>query len=87
MNLSLGSGLTVPAKNIIAIMDIEKSSTSRDTREYLARAGKHKRVVSVTLDLPKSFVVSIDENLTETVYICQVSAETLRKRMINLYNM
>ena len=81
--LHLGSGVTVPISNIVAVCDIEKSSTSRDTREYLARAGKHKHVVSVTDDLPKSFVVSIDKNFTETVHICGVSAETLRKRLRN----
>ena len=86
MVLHLGGGVTVPLKNIIAIMDIEKASTSRDTKEYLARAGKHKHVIAVTDDLPKSFVVSIDKNLTETVYICGVAAETLRLRMRKIYD-
>ncbi len=81
MILHLGSGMTVFKKNIVAIMDIEKASTQRYTREYLAKAGKAGRVVSCTLDLPKSFVVSLDEDLTERVYICGVSAETLRKRV------
>lgn len=81
MVLHLGNGAAVPIKNIVAIMDIEKASTSKDTREYLARAGKHKRVISVSYDLPKSFVVTIDENLTETVYICALAAETLKKRV------
>lgn len=84
MFLHLGSGYTVPTKNIIAVMDIEKASTSRDTREYLALAGKHKQVVSCTDDLPKSFVISLDDELTEVVYICGISAETLRKRLKEL---
>lgn len=84
MNLYLSPGATVPVNEIVAIMDIEKSSTSKDTREYLALAGRHKRVISLSKDLPKSFVVSIDSDLTETVYICGVSAETLRKRLKNL---
>lgn len=81
MTLHLGSGFTADIKNIISVMDIEKASTSRITREYLAEAGKAGRVVFCTLDLPKSFVVSLDENLTERVYICGVSAETLKKRI------
>ena len=84
MFLHLGSGFTVPMKNIVAIMDIEKASTSRDTREYLALAGKHKQVVNCTEDLPKSFVVSLDDELTEVVYICGISAETLKKRVNEL---
>lgn len=81
MTLHLGNGYTADTKSIIAVMDIEKASTSRITREYLAEAGKAGRVVFCTLDLPKSFVVSLDENLTERVYICGVAAETLKKRI------
>lgn len=80
MTLHLGGGFSVSKKNVVAIMDIEKASTSKITREYLASAGKAGRVVSCTLDLPKSFVVSLDEDLTERVYVCGVAAETLRKR-------
>lgn len=85
MVLHLGSGYAVALDEVIAVMDIEKASTSKDTREYLAKAGKHKRVISATMDLPKSFVVSIDKDLTETVYICGISAETLRLRVRNIY--
>ena len=84
MFLHLGSGFTVDTKNVVAILDIEKASTSRITREYLAEAGKSGRVVTCSYELPKSFVVSLDEELTERVYICGVAAETLRKRMNDL---
>ena len=85
MFLHVGRGYTVPKKEIIGIFDIEKSSTSRITREYLSLAGRQKRVVSATDDLPKSFVVGLDRDLTETVYISGIAAETLRKRMKSLY--
>lgn len=81
MILHLGNGFTVYKKNVIAVMDIEKASTSKITREYLAGAGKAGRVVTCSYEMPKSFVVSLDENLTERVYICAVSAQTLRKRL------
>ncbi len=82
MFIHLGSGVTVKSRDVIAIMDIEKASTSKDTREYLAKAGKHKPVISLTSDLPKSFVVTLDDELTERVYICGISAETLKKRAL-----
>lgn len=82
MTLHLGGGYSVNTAHVIGVFDIEKASTSRDTREYLARAGRHKHVVSCTDDLPKSFVVSLDRDLTETVYICGTAAETLRQRLI-----
>ncbi len=81
MYLHLGSGFTVSAKDIVSVMDIEKASTSRITREYLASAGKAKRVISCTDDLPKSFVVSLDKDLTERVYLSGISADILRDRL------
>ena len=76
MTLHLGGGYSVNKAHVIGVFDIEKASTSRDTREYLARAGRHKHVVSCTDDLPKSFVVSLDKDLTETVYICGTAKNT-----------
>ena len=81
MFLHLGNGYTVATENVVAVMDIEKASTQRYTREYLANAGKAGRVVTCSYELPKSFVVSLDKELTERVYICGISAETLRKRL------
>lgn len=79
--LHLGSGFCVDLKNVVAIFDIEKASTSKITKEYLSEAGKAKRVVTCSYELPKSFVVSLDEDLTERVYICGVAAQTLIKRI------
>lgn len=81
MVLHLGNGFFVYSKDVVAIMDIEKASTQRYTREYLAAAGKSGRVVTCSYDLPKSFVVSLDSDLTERVYICAVAAQTLVKRL------
>lgn len=81
MFLHLGNEKSVYVKNIIAILDIEKASTSKITREYLATAGKEKRVIYCSYDLPKSFVVTLDENFTEKVYVSSISCLTLKKRL------
>ncbi len=81
MVLHLGNGHFVRSKDVVAIMDIEKASTQRYTREYLAAAGKAGRVVTCSYDLPKSFVVSLDSDFTERVYICAVAAQTLIRRL------
>lgn len=80
MYVSLGNETVIRSRDIIGIFDIENSSVSRITRDYLAEAGKEKRVVYCTYDLPRSFVVCLDEDLTETVYISRISCATLRKR-------
>lgn len=74
----------VEIKNIVAIFDIENASTSKTTREFLASAGKAKRVISCSYELPKSFVVTLDKDFTERIYISAISPSTLKKRLKNI---
>ena len=80
MYIHLGNDYITNVKNIVGIFDIENTSTSQITKAYLANAGKEGRVVYCTYDLPRSFVVCLDEDLTETVYISRLSCATLKKR-------
>lgn len=82
MFLHLGNDVVVNTRNIIGIFDIEKSSISKYTKEYLNNAEKMKRIVNVSFELPKSFIVCLDENLNEIVYISQISPSTLKKRFL-----
>lgn len=79
MYLHLGQNVVVRTATIIGIFDIENTSMSRLTRHYLAQAEKNGRVVNVSLELPKSFIVCEDHKKV-TVYISQISPATLRKR-------
>lgn len=81
MFLHLGNDSCVYAKNIIAIMDIENASTSKITKEYLSAVGRNKQVIYCSYDMPKSFVVTLDDELTERVYISSISSATLIKRL------
>ncbi len=80
MLLHLGNNVSVLRRNVIAILDIENSSTSKITRDYLANAGKSGWVINCSYDMPKSFVITLDEDLSERVYISSISAGTLKKR-------
>lgn len=84
MFLHLGNDHMVDTKNIVAIFDIENASTSKITKDYLNKAGKAKRVISCSYDLPKSFVVTLDSDFTELVYISAISPSTLLKRLKNI---
>ena len=73
----------ISTKYVIGIFDIEKSSVSKDTRDFLRDNGTGRyQVVNVSYEMPKSFVVCNDggRNGKNTVYISQISADTLRKR-------
>lgn len=50
--------------------------TAETTRRFLARMEAEQRVMVLTADIPKSFVVTLD-----CVYLVPVSAATLRQRL------
>ena len=81
MYLHIGNDYIINSKNIVGIFDLENSSTSAITRDYLGSAEKNKHVTYCTYELPKSFVVCFDDKtLEERVYISQLSCATLLKR-------
>ncbi len=79
MYLHLGGEVSVNTKEIIAIMDMETSSTSKITREFLKITQKKSKIISVNDELPKSYVV-INRMGKTMVYISPISSQTLLKR-------
>ena len=80
MYLHLGQECIIRTKEILGIFDLDSSTLSKHTRDYLARAEKEGRVVNVTAELPKSFIVTTGENAK--VYICLLY--TSRKDALSL---
>ena len=80
MYLHLGQETVVRLREVVGIFDMENATISKYTRQFLADAEKGGRVCNVTMELPKSFVVCVDRDGTETVYISQISSATLLKR-------
>ena len=78
MYLHLGQDVVVRTEEIIGIFDMDNATVSRASKRYLAMAEKAGRVVNITGELPKTFVVCGDRE--GTVYISQISSATLRKR-------
>lgn len=79
MYLHLGQEVVVKLDSVIGIFDLEKSSLSKDTKNFFNNATKQNKVVTVSYEMPKSFVVCLEENQTK-VYISQISCATLKKR-------
>jgi extracellular matrix regulatory protein B len=80
MYLHLGQDTVVAFDEIIGIFDLDTSTVSKTTRDYLKRAQTAGRVVNVSMELPKSFVVCTDKDKAITVFISQISSSTLLKR-------
>ncbi len=80
MYLHLGQDIIVPKKEISGIYDMDTTTVSKHTREYLSLAQREQRVINVSpYELPKSFVV-VKDGEEEKVYICPLSSQTLLKR-------
>ncbi|QEY35203.1 DUF370 domain-containing protein [Caproiciproducens galactitolivorans] len=80
MYLHLGQDTVIKVSDIVGIFDIETSTISNTTRDYLSAAQKAGRVVNVSMEMPKSFVLCRDKNNRVNVYITQISSVTLLKR-------
>jgi hypothetical protein len=79
MYLSIGNDMAVRESSIIGIFDLDNTTTSRRTREFLESAEKDGLVVPCD-DLPKSFILT-DEYSLQRVFLTSLSAATLEKRM------
>ena len=79
MYLSIGNDMAVRDRSIIGIFDLDNTSTSKRTREFLDRAEREGEVVPCD-DLPKSFVLTAEYGFSR-VHLTALSAATLEKRL------
>ncbi|MPM70901.1 hypothetical protein SDC9_117862 [bioreactor metagenome] len=80
MYLHLGQSVVVPYRDVVGIFDLDNTSASHLTRKFLELAQRENRVVSVSDELPKSFVLCAEKDGPPTVYISQLSSATLLRR-------
>ena len=71
--------MSVRESSIVGIFDMDNTSTSKRTRDFLNRAQKEGAIISCD-DLPKSYIVTVEYGMMK-VYESTLSASTLEKRM------
>ena len=79
MYLSIGNDMAVRDRNIIGIFDLDNTSTSKRTREFLEKSEKEGQVVPCD-DLPKSFVLTSEYGFSR-VHLTSLTSATLEKRL------
>ena len=79
MYLSIGNDMAVRDSSILGIFDLDNTSTSKRTRDFLENAEKEGQVVPCD-DLPKSFVLTSEYGFTR-VHLTALSSGTLEKRL------
>ncbi len=80
MHLHLGSDTVVNTKNIISIMDLESTSISKYTREFLKVVEEEGFVRNVSEEIPKSIVIC-EEGGQSVIYITNISTKALSGRI------
>lgn len=79
MYIHLGQDVVVKSNEMVGIFDLEKCSLSKHTKKYLSESTKKKEVITVSYEMPKTFIVTA-KNKKNKVYISQIACSTLKKR-------
>ena len=57
MYIHIGNNKVVRDTEILGVFDLDSSTVSINTRNYLSNAQKEKRVITLGYELPKSFII------------------------------
>ncbi len=80
MYLHLGNKTVVNSNEIIGIFDLDTTTVSKRTRDFLSKNEKMNNIVNVSYEIPISFVVCKDKEKNTKIYFSPVSSITLQKR-------
>ncbi len=80
MYIPIGSDLSVRESSVIGIFDLDNTSWSKRTREFLEAAEENGEVVEATDALPKSFVLTRQYG-RQQIYLTKANSSVLQKRM------
>ena len=77
--LNIGNDMAVRESAVVGIFDMDNTSTSKRTREFLNKAQQEGQIVPCD-DLPKSYVVTFEYGMTR-IYESTLEYRTLEKRL------
>lgn len=78
--LHLGKDTSIEIEKIVGIYDLDTSTVSKHTRDFLSKCEKENRIVNVSYELPKSYIL-YDFDGEYSVYLSPLNAATLLGRM------
>ena len=80
MYIHIGNNMLVDTNEIIGIFDLDNTTVSARTREFLKRAQNDGKVIFSGSELPKSFVVASRKKGDNRVFLAVLAPATLSKR-------
>ena len=81
MYVDIGMDLAVRTSQVLGVFDLDNTSWSKRTREFLERAQNDGNLVEATDELPKSFVLTQEYGQTR-VYLTRFNASVLARRLL-----
>ena len=72
MYLHVGGGRSVRKKEIVGIFDLDTATVSRHTKRYMNKMSKEGRVSYADADLPRSFLLVVNDS-EESVELSRIS--------------
>ena len=78
--LHIGNNYSVDVRDIVGIFDMDNTTVTGITKKLLDRAEKEKKVFYATHDLPKTYIITVRKG-KELIYVSQLAASTLKKRL------
>lgn len=76
MYLNISEKNAVSTKNIIGIFDMDLTTISKKTRDFLNSEQKKGRILESLNELPRSFILA-----EEGVYLSPINTVTLKRRL------
>lgn len=80
MYIHLGRTTVISSGTLVGIFDLETTSVSSRTRNFLSAAQNRGEVTNVSEELPASFVLCAGKGVPDRVYITQITSSTLKNR-------
>ena len=80
MFLHIGEGKIIKKKDVIGIFDLETTSVSKKTRDFLKINDKHGNINYLSAEIPKTYIIC-NSKKEKKVYMTQISSNTLHKRV------
>ena len=79
MYLNIGKDFFIKSSEIVGVFDLDKTTVYKVNRFYLSKMEKRGKIISVTENIPKSFVVCSSRKENK-VYLSGLLPSTIFKR-------
>ena len=79
MYLHIGNDFVLNEQDVIGVFDFDHISESSSTMEYLQGLEQDDRLISVSEELPKSFVLAVKDGV-EVGYLSPLASRTIQNR-------